>query len=403
MVRGELIKYIDGKERLGIDYDWHKIMSEVKKLKIPSDCFNPLTAPITKADILCYVSKRSKGKTTNWLLVGMVMYLMYGTATCYIRLDKDKIKPSVVNEIFNVIKTYGNGKYIRDLTGGTYNGIYYHWGKCYLCRYDDTGKREEVDVNPFFYFLSVDKAIDYKSGLNIPKGDLIILDEFIEESGRFSDFPKFWDLFRTIQRDRLSPKIIMLANTTDPNNIWFRELCIARGVKDISPGNNKLFDVNGTKIYFEYLYFEVTKNVLRMITKYFGFAKGNPRMAHLVDTEAAWTFEPVPHIVTDEHDNYIDRTFRIEANELEMLQVELVEKPDGLICVYCHPSTEVYDDTVILTLDEIRDNSRLWGFGYGKYCDLIWKLYQRNLWYFSDNETGALVAAYVKNCRQLKK
>lgn len=403
MIKRENIKFIDNKEELGIDYDWGKIMNEFKKLKTPTDCFNPRTAPITKADLLVYVSKRSKGKTTNWLLVGMIMNLMYGTQICYVRTSKEMIKPKISEKIFEVIRTFNNGQYIREITGDKYNSVYYKWGKMYFCKLDEEGKREDLAADPFFYFLSIDQHETYKSTLNVPKGDLIILDEFIEESGRISDFPDFWDLFRTIQRSRLSVKIIFLANTTDPNNIWFRELCISKEVKYVLPGKHKLIDVGETKIYFEYLFFEITAQVRKMVSKYFGFAKGNPRMAHLVETEAAWTFKPVPHIEYDDKDKYLDRTVRLEANELETLQLELVEKENGIICVYVHPCTIDYDDSIFLTLGDIRDEKHFWGLGHGPYFDFLWKLYQRNLWYFSDNETGALVENYVKNYRQLKK
>lgn len=403
MINKAPIKFIDNKEKLGIKYDWPSIMSDFKKLKTPKDCFNPITAPIESASIFVYVSKRSKGKTTNWLLIGLIMYLKYGTTTEYVRTSKDMIKPSIVEEIFNVIKTYNNGQYIKQMTGGKYNSIFYKWKKCYLCHIDEEGKRDLEDPNPFFYFLSIDSFHIIKSGFNTPKGDLIILDEFIEEYNTISDFPKFWDLFRTVQRDRLSPKVILLANTTDPNNLWFRELCISKEVKEVQPGEHRILDVNGTKIYFEYLFFQITRNVLQMVTQYFGFAKGNPRMAHLVDTEAAWTFKPVPHIVEDEDDIYLNRQLRIRANDVEMLQVDLVRKNDGRIVVYCHPCTSTYDDSIFLTLADIRENNELWGLGYGKYCKLIWQLYERNLWYFSDNETGALIESYVKNYYQLKR
>lgn len=403
MIKKEHIKYIDGDERNGVEYDWPKIYKEYGKLKTPRDTFDPRTAPVTLADILMYVSKRSKGKTTNWLLIGMIMYLMYGTRIPYIRTDKAMIKPKTANEIFNVIKTFRDGWYIKDMTGGKFNNIYYKWGKMYLCFIDENGVRTDTDAEPFFYFLSIDQHELYKSTLNIPMGDLIIVDEYIEESGRISDFVNFWDLFRTIQRDRLSVKVIFLANTTDPNNIWFRDFCISSEVKSVKPGEHKLIDVNGTKIFFEYIDLKLSERTVKMISKYFGFAKGNPRMAHLVETEAPWSFKPVPHINYEDSDKYLDRTVRIRANDLETLQVELVEKKNGILCCYVHPCTIDYDDSIFLTLSDIKEPDEYWGLGHGKYFDFLWKLYQRNLWYYSDNETGALVESYVKNYRQLKK
>ena len=402
MVRKELIKFIDGKERLGMVYDWKKIKHEFTKLDIPNDCFNPCTAPIEHCDILTYISKRSKGKTTNWILIGMIMYLMYGTTIQYVRTDKDKIRPSIVEEIFKVIKGYDNGKYIRTLTGGLYNSVYYHWGKCFLCHIDEDGKRDITDTEPFFFFMAIDKHEDYKSGFNAPRGDLIILDEFIEDCPSITDGPNFWDLFRTIGRDRLSPKVILLANTTDPNNIWFRELCISKDAKEIKPGEHREIDVNGSKFYLEYIDFKITTAVKQLISKYFGFAKGNPRYAHLIDSDTAWSFKPVPHIIHDDQDQYLDRTLRLIYNN-ETIQLDIVKNKQGMIVIYAHPCYYSYSDSVFLTLEDIREPNYYWGLGHGKYFDFIWKLYQRNLWFFSDNETGAVVDSYVKSYRQLRK
>ena len=84
-----------------------------------------------------------------------------------------------------------------------------------------------------------------------------------------------------------------------------------------------------------------------------------------------------------------------------MIHLELVRKSNGMLVIYAHPTKDIYDDSKVLTLEEIKAPNEKWGFGYGKYCRLLWKLYQRNLWYYSDNETGAIVSNYVKHCRQM--
>lgn len=262
---------------------------------------------------------------------------------------------------------------------------------------------DEQDTEPFICFLSIDDHELYKSGYNAPRGDLIILDEFIEQHYNLTDFVDFWDLFRTIQRDRLSCKVVMLANTTDPNNMWFRELMISREMKALGMGQHKIIDVNGTQIYIEYIASKLKQSKITLLTKYFGFAKDNPRMAHLVDNNNAWSFTPVPHIRYEDDDRYIDRTHRIRTGD-ECIQLELVYKPSiGQLVVYAHPCTLHYDDSVFLTLDEVKAPNEMWGFGYTKYVKLLWDLYAKNLFYYSDNETGAVVANYVKNCRQLRK
>lgn len=398
-VQKEQIKFIKDKEQLGIVYDWNKIFKYYRALKCPDDCYEPTHVPMNAIDYMVGISKRSKGKTTGWLLIGLIMYLMYGTVTQYVRESVREIKPSVVSDIFKVIKTYNNGQYIRELTGGKYNSIYYHWKKCYLCYMED-GKRVETDPEHFFYFLSYDEHEEYKSGYNEPRGDLIILDEFITSHNRINASVEFMDLFRTIQRKRLCCKIVMLANTTDVNNIWFRDLCISKEAKTIKEGEHKKIVVNDTVFYFEYITTKLTNNDISIVKKFFGFAINNPKFAHLIDTGNAWSYVNVPHINYDKDDKYLDRTYRLIFND-EMIHLELVRKSNGMLVIYAHPTKDMYEDSKVLTLEEIKAPNEKWGFGYGKYCRLLWKLYQRNLWYYSDNETGAIVSNYVKHCRQM--
>ena len=402
MVTKENIKFINDKETLGIVYDWNKIYSYYRKLKCPDDCYEPTHVPINNIDYMVGISKRSKGKTTAWLLIGMIMYLMYGSVIQYIRARANEIKPSIIEDIFKVIKNYDHGRYIREMTGGKYNSIYYRWKKCYLCYIDEEGKRVETDTENFLTFLSYDLHEDYKSGYNAPRGDLIILDEFISSHNRIDSCVNFMDLFRTIQRKRLCCKIIMLANTTDVNNIWFKDLMLSKEAKTVKEGEHKKIVVNDTVFYLEYITTKLTNNDINIVKRFFGFALNNPKFAHLIDTGNAWSFAHVPHINYNDKDVYLDRSYRLIFND-EMLQIELVKKDNGMLVVYCHPSTTTYDDTRYLTLEDITEPSQKWGFGYGKFCQLIWKLYQRNLWYYSDNETGAAVASYVKNCRQMSK
>ena len=73
------MKYINDNPEFGIQYDWKKIRKEFDKLQIPADVYDPTTAPLEKAKYFVETSERNIGKTTNWLLLGMVMNSMYGT------------------------------------------------------------------------------------------------------------------------------------------------------------------------------------------------------------------------------------------------------------------------------------------------------------------------------------
>jgi hypothetical protein len=69
------VRYIDNDPNLGIDYDWELIAKEYKKLGVPPEYDITEIIPLGNEAIKWYIltSERSVGKTTNVLLVGMVM------------------------------------------------------------------------------------------------------------------------------------------------------------------------------------------------------------------------------------------------------------------------------------------------------------------------------------------
>ena len=66
-------EFIDGKQSNGLKYEFSLIRKEFKKLKIPGDFYNPSKCPFEKCKWFVNLSDRSTGKTTTWLLFGMVM------------------------------------------------------------------------------------------------------------------------------------------------------------------------------------------------------------------------------------------------------------------------------------------------------------------------------------------
>ena len=66
------IEYHENDKKKGIKYDFSLIRKEFKKLKIPKDVYNPLTIPLEWSKFNVLLSPRSKGKTTNILLLGLI-------------------------------------------------------------------------------------------------------------------------------------------------------------------------------------------------------------------------------------------------------------------------------------------------------------------------------------------
>lgn len=401
----EIRRYHDNKEEHGIIIDWGKVFSVYKRImhkaKAPENLFDPTTAPIEKAKYFVYMSERATGKTTNWIIIGMILYVMYGIQIQYIRQSQDMTRPSIVSEIFNVILTYANGTYIREITGGKYCGIYIHWKKAYFCNYDENGKPDDIDNTPFMQFLSIDLHMDYKSGYNAPTGDLLLFDEFISDTYRVNEFVDFLDLCSTVIRKRKSPIIVMLSNTIDYNSTYFKELEISKEVKKLKVGQNRIIETEkGTNVYTELIGMKPSAIKSQINRLFYGFK--NPRIAAITGGEQTWSFNPVPHIVNSDTDVIIDRSLRLDCNDI-LLQLDLVETEDRGLIVNVHECTKIYPDSVILTNGEIRDRQHLWGLGTGKYCKLVWSLYTRNLFYYDTNETGSLVENYIKTYRQLRK
>ena len=401
----EKIKYYDNKEEHGIIIDWPKVWKEyrriIKAAGIKEPIYDPTTAPVNDAKYFDLLSERASGKTTNWLIVGMILNQMYGTQTQYIRQTEDMIKPSIAGEIFRVIVSYNDGCYVPLITHNKYRGIYIHWKKAYFCNYDEKGKPCDIAEDHFLQFLSIDNNFDYKSTYNAPKGDLIIYDEHIGRNYAPNEFIDFMDLTKSIIRKRKTPIIIMCANTINRNHPHFKELEVSRDIKDLKVGQHKIVTTEkGTRVYIELIGLKQSAIKQEINRLFYGF--NNPKMAAITGSDIAWAFDPVPHIVNDETDVIINRIFHLDCNDV-MLQLDIVNTEDRGLIINCHECTRLYKDSVIFTLGEIRQTNQIYGVGKNNpYATLIWRLYEQNKWYYDSNETGSLVKNYLRTYKQLR-
>ena len=80
------LEYIDNNVEMGVKYDYALIKKTIKKLGLypkgkkgeDTDVWNPLHVPFDKAKWFVFMSLRSKGKTTNFLILGLIMNKLYG-------------------------------------------------------------------------------------------------------------------------------------------------------------------------------------------------------------------------------------------------------------------------------------------------------------------------------------
>ena len=396
--------YYDNIEEHGKIIDWRLVFRDYRKLikgaKVTDPIYDPTTAPVYECKYHMLMSERSSGKTTAWLLIGMVMHKHYGTIIQYVRSSEDMIKPSIVGEIFRVILGYKSGYYIRELTGGRWNTLYYHWKKVYYAEADENGKIVEHDSRPILQFLSVDQSQQLKSGYNAPDGDLILFDEFIGKTYNLDEYVYFMDICSTIIRRRKSPIVVLMANTININSMYFKEFEVSKEVRKLKRGEHaKVHTEKGTWVYIEII--ELKQSTIKQEINRLFFGFNNPRLAAITGGEITWAFDPVPHIHNSDTDVVINRLFRIDTGDT-LLQLDIVKTEDRGIIINCHECTSVYEDSIIFTLKDITAKNQIYGVGRNNYCKFIWGLFESNKWYYDSNQTGSLVKSYLKQYRQSK-
>ena len=391
-------EYIDNDKNKGIKYDWNKVYKELDKMKIiPNNVYYPkFNFYKNKWNVVC--SERSIGKTTNVLLLGMILNKMYGTIIHYIREDEDMIRQSAVKDLFDIIISHD---YIRKITDNKYNDVLYNKTvrRWYYCNTDENGIVTEKSNTHFMINMSIDNNERYKSSYNCDKGDFVIFDEFISKRYCRNDFIDFCDLLKTIFRDRLSPVIIMLANTIDKSSEYFDELEVREFIETLNIGEKiDITTDKGTNIHLEIYGNSINSNSKKRINKeFFGF--NNPRLNSITGGE--WATSSYPHITFD-NVNVLYRNIFIKTKN-KYVQIDIAKTEIGLVALLHMSNEPKNENAYIYTNDYIYDNREVYKFGNGSKLDkLIWNdLFKNNKFYYANNQVGALVENYINISNRL--
>lgn len=395
----EKIKYINDDINLGIRYDWKKIFRRCKKLGIfPDDdtIWNPSSVPVYDTKWNVIMSIRSKGKTTNVLLLGLVMYTMYGTQTIYLGQNKDKIRPKNTADMYNIVRAH---HYIEKITDGRFNDIkLYSGGKWYLLNVDEDGNIIEKDNKPCCLNMAVSEHMDYKSTWNTPTGDLIVYDEFISKSYYPNEFLDLCDLLSTVIRNRVSPVIFMLSNTINKYHQYFNELDIFEPVQALQAGESIINEgLNGSRVYVTIIDPKVNEQKKLFNKLFFGFK--NPGLGAITG-ETTWSEFNYPHPVKSEDQKTVLPNCYIYHNK-KYVNLEIVSNHLGL-CIHAHWSKKVYDDSVIYTLDPIYDKRYRYKLGTpstNTLDKLVNDLIKTNKLYYVTNDVGSFMSSYFTACK----
>lgn len=388
------IEYINGNPLDGIIYDFNFLRNEYKRLKCPKDVYNPSHLPFESCKWFVTLSERARGKTTNLLLFGMLIWWYYGTGICYLRSNEQMIMPKASKDLFSNIISWG---YVEKISKGKYNTIVYKSRRWYFAHADEEGNIDLQASDSFCIMLSIDKNEQYKSVLET-KNDFIIFDEFIERYYYPQQFVLLCDLIKTIARSRQSVQIFLAANTIDFTSPYFSELQIRDKIENMTQGDNAIVTTpKGTKVYVEILGKKTAKAGKKQALLnrlYYGF--DNPKLASITGSDT-WAMFNYPH--TPQEFKIISKNHYLEYND-KLINLEICQTPDGVRFVNCHFATNTYDDSVIYTLDFSTDRNYRYAFGITKVDKYLWDFYSKNLFTYSDNTVGSLVEKFVDNVKK---
>lgn len=397
------IKYIDNNPAMGIEYDYGKIKKEIKRLKLypkkakegddEVDVWNPLHVPFDSAKWFVFMSLRSKGKTTNFLIFGLIMNKLYGTVTQYFVQNDRLLAPKMTKGLYRIVNEFG---YIPIITEGRWQSIVLKARRWYYCNYDENGKISEMSKDYVCIMSAVATAEDNKSVLNEPKGDLIIYDEFIRQNYLPNEFVTLSDLISTVRRIRQSPIIIMLSNTVNLYSPYFNELEIADEVQHMEAGDKQIITSSGgTNVYCEIIDPKQSRARIKSDRMFFGFK--NPMLGAITGS-TTWAVKNYPHIEKSDNTKVLSRNHYIKYSN-KLVNLELATTDVGL-CVFVHWATRTYDDSIIYTTGEIRRPLDRYKIGHTKLDSQIWKLFQQNKFYYATNDVGSFVESYITDVRQ---
>lgn len=383
--------------------DWNKVKARFKKLKTVekyrkrigdkhADLWTPQALPLDEATYLFLLSDRSRGKTTQVLLLLMLAAWDNDKRIEYVRTTEEEAAPKNTAGMFDVILDYD---YIDIITGGKYNGVKYQSRYWYYTKTDKDGKITDISEKPFMHLSCVRKYMDLKSGYNSPASDYIIYDEMIGKE-EAEDFERYMQLQSTFFRMRKDCKSFFLSNTIKKDANIFYEFTIAKPIEKMQQGDSKIIkNPLGTVFYIELLFSDKSQTKRDVNREYYGFT--NPKLASITGAET-WAFKQYQHIKRGDHE-ILSRNIYIYYHA-KYYRCDIVNNDIGL-CIYCHRATRIYDDSQIFTLEEITDPRYIFGLGYRKKHLAIWKLLKNNRWYFDTNETGDAIERYYMSARKI--
>lgn len=388
------VKYINDSIENGVEYNWEQIIKDFKRLKCPKTVWTPTELPFDKCNWFTLFSRRETGKTTNILLLVLLMYKSYGTIGEYIRQTDDMLKPSALATLF---KTIVNNGYIEKITNNEYDNVYYYGKRFYLCKYEGVERKpKKIDSNAFMYCHSIDEAMSMKSTYNSPMGDLIILDEFEGKTYKENEWLYFHHIISTIRRGRLSTKVILLGNTISPHCYYFREMGIDNIVETMQPHDIKLHTTKrGTPIYIEYVEPLQTKQDSEQHKLNVNLYHGWENLNSIVG--GGWDLYNYPHITKEiRKESKIITQWFIDYQGMLFKMSYVYSKKYGYN-IFVEPTEQIRNNTITFVKGrELQNKNEVYHLGFTLKHRKIWEFFKMKRMLFSTNNVGDIIEQFIK-------
>lgn len=374
--------------------DWQRVQKELKRLKIPKEVYNPLDYhDMSIAKWYIDISERSTGKTTNWLLVAIIVYYLYGYDIAYVRKATRMVTRTNASKLFETILSCD---YISKITKGKFNSIKTVYREHFLYN----NETDEIDDTPFMTSIALEEYENYKSNLNMPQCNIIIFDEFLSNHDSSLEYIYLQQTIKTIIRSRFEPIIICCGNTIDKHNIYFKELCIYSQIQTLKPNKTEIYTTDkGTTLSVRWVDLNLSDNkeIAKMRQKhnslFFGF--NNPKLSSV--TGGAWDCGNYPRCPRYEELGYYyqyEEVRFIYHNNYYLKLVLFYSDKVGLF-VKVEPSNEPRCDEIVYTMGNIYKSNYIYQWGKGEFDKLLEELRRENRFYFATNTEGAIFENYI--------
>lgn len=342
--------------------------------------------------------ERSNGKTYSVLDYAVQQYFKTGKQLAVIRRWREDFKGKRGAAYFDNLVYNGECQNkIKEYSKGKYDHVTYISGRWYMSYFDEELEKNIQAPEPFAYAFAITE-MEHEKGNSYPLVDTILFDEFMTRGMYLPDeFVLFMNTLSTIIRHRDNVKIFMCANTVDMVGCpYFKEMGL-KHAKEMKKGDIDIYEygTSGLKVAVEY---SDSPNLGGKPSDVY-FAFDNPKLKMI--TSGDFELDFYPHIKdTIEKKDIIFSYFIIYDDQT--LQADIILK-DKETFTYIHPKTtpiKYEDKDLIFTTEAHTLNNYM-----GKLTRPINKASKKLYWYFavnkvfySDNETGEVVAHYLYWC-----